>query len=88
MENVFKTKQMNNSASVNLDIPISQIGTNPKPSPQTGYQNNQLPDHLQRFKTKDSIPGFFRDEYSLPGKLSISDDKTMAGKEVNQSYER
>ena len=23
MENVFKTKQMNNSASVNLDIPIS-----------------------------------------------------------------
>ena len=47
-----------------------------------------MPEHLQRFKTKDSIPSFFRDEYSLPSKLSLSEDRTLATKEVNQSYER
>ena len=41
-----------------------------------------------RFKTKDTIPAFFRDEYSLPGRLAISEDKTLAVKQVNQSYER
>ena len=47
-----------------------------------------MPEHLKRFRTKDSIPSFFRDADSLPDRLAVSDDRTPAAKVVNQSYER
>ena len=48
----------------------------------------EIPDHLKRFRTKDTIPSFFRDADSLPDRLAVSDDRTPAAKVVNQSYER
>ena len=48
----------------------------------------EIPDHLKRFRTKDTIPSFFREADSLPDRLAVSDDRTPAAKVVNQSYER
>lgn len=47
-----------------------------------------LPDYLDKFRTKDTIPGFFRDDYSLPGRLAVSDSQMPATRILNQSYER
>ena len=48
----------------------------------------EIPDHLKRFRTKDTIPSYFREADSLPDRLAVSDDRTPAAKVVNQSYER
>ena len=47
-----------------------------------------LPEYLNKFRTKGSIPVAFREAAALPGRLAISDDRTPALKVVNQSYER
>ena len=49
---------------------------------------DEMPEYLKRFRTKDSIPSFFRDADSLPDRLAVSDDRTPAARVVNQSYER
>ena len=49
---------------------------------------DEVPEYLKRFRTKDSIPSFFRDADSLPDRLAVSDDRTPAARVVNQSYER
>ena len=51
-------------------------------------QPGELPDYLKKYRTKDSIPAFFRDADSLPSRLAVSDDRMPAAKVVNQSYER
>ena len=51
-------------------------------------QAGEIPDYLKKYRTKDSIPAFFRDADSLPSRLAVSDDRTPAAKVVNQSYER
>ena len=47
-----------------------------------------LPEYLTRFRTKNTIPAFFREAGSLPDRLAVADDRTPATKVVNQSYER
>ena len=51
-------------------------------------QTGQIPDYLKKYRTKDTIPDFFRDADSLPSRLAVSDDRVPAAKLVNQSYER
>ena len=53
-----------------------------------GTSEPTLPDYLNRFRTKNTIPSFFRDAGSLPDRLAVADDRTPATKVVNQSYER
>ena len=53
-----------------------------------GTSDPTLPDYLNRFRTKNTIPSFFRDAGSLPDRLAVADDRTPATKVVNQSYER
>jgi hypothetical protein len=47
-----------------------------------------MPEHLKKFKTHQSIPGFFRQRSVLPPALSVSEDRTVAEQVVNASYER
>ena len=61
--------------------------SNSKAASKTGYLN-ELPDHLKKYHTKETIPQHFREMASLPPKMSVSDDRTLATKVVNQSYER
>ena len=51
-------------------------------------QDPPLPEYLAKFRTKNTIPAFFREAGSLPDRLAVVDDKTPAIKAVNQSYER
>ena len=43
---------------------------------------------MNKFRTKNSIPECFREVGALPDRLAVTDDKTLANKVVNQSYER
>ena len=51
-------------------------------------QERELPEYFDKFRTKETIPGFFRDETSLPGPLAVSDSNMPATRILNQSYER
>ena len=59
-------------------------------SEETGskMQTGEIPDYLKKYRTKDTIPAFFRDADSLPTRLAVSDDRVPAAKMVNLSYER
>ena len=37
-----------------------------------------LPEYLTRFRTKNTIPAFFREAGSLPDRLAVADDRTPA----------
>ena len=52
------------------------------------YQEQPLPEYMNKFRTKNSIPECFREVGTLPDRLAVTDDKTLANKVVNQSYER
>lgn len=47
-----------------------------------------LPDYMNKFRTKNTIPSFFREAGTLPSYLAVSDERILATKVVNQSYER
>ena len=47
-----------------------------------------MPDYMNRFRTKNTLPACFRDLDTLPDRLAVADDRTPATKVVNPSYER
>ena len=51
-------------------------------------EGTPLPDYMNRFRTKNTLPASFRDMDTLPDRLAVADDRTPATKVVNQSYER
>lgn len=52
----------------------------------TSAMDVEVPDHIKKFKTHQTIPTLFRQV--LPPALAVSEDKTVADQVVNASYER
>jgi hypothetical protein len=66
----------------------SQDETVVRSRPENWGETCEMPEHLKKFKTHQSIPGFFRQRSVLPPALSVSEDRTVAEQVVNASYER
>jgi hypothetical protein len=52
----------------------------------TSPLETDMPDHIKKFKTHQTIPAFFRQV--LPPALAVSEDKSVADQVVNAGYER
>ena len=80
---------MNNVFSIKKQMVTDSGFTVPQvTNPSEVLQEPALPDYLSNFKTKNTIPAFFREAGVLPDRLAVSTDRTPATKVVNQSYER
>ena len=80
MSNVFAMKKQLVSESNNPVLDMQAAATQAQEPP--------LPDYMAKYRTKNTIPAWFRETGSLPDRLAVVDDKTPATKVVNQSYER
>ena len=79
ISNVFEAKRQ-----LKMDAFSSVGAATGAPAPEGAL----LPDYMNRFRTKNTLPASFREIDTLPDRLAVADDRTPATKVVNQSYER
>ena len=91
MDNVFfaRLRQQNEQSLTMVDQQINNTNqASGEKKDSEDKQEKELPEYFDKFRTKETIPCFFRDETSLPGRLAVSDSNMPATRILNQSYER
>lgn len=91
MDNVFsaRLRQQNEQSLTGVDQFVNKNNqASGENKDSEDKQEKELPEYFDKFRTKETIPGFFRDETSLPGRLAVSDSHMPATRILNQSYER